>query len=91
VLARLTRKEKEMIKVEKAVEGLENVTTLRELTETVVGKAVIANFAKIGKLKDGHKVTPLLIKAAILARGQGKGELCQEFVRVVRKVVVSSS
>ena len=39
-----------MIKVEKAVEGLENVTTLRELTETVVGKAVIANFAKIGKL-----------------------------------------
>jgi hypothetical protein len=85
VLDKLTRKENEMIKVEKAVEGLENVTTLRELTETVVGKAVIANFAKIGK------VTPLLIKAAILARGQGKGELCQEFVRVVRKVVVSSS
>ena len=74
-----------MIKVEKAVEGLENVTTLRELTETVVGKAVIAYFAKIGK------VSPLLIKAAILAMRQGKGELCQEFVRVVRKVVVSSS
>jgi len=68
-----------MIKVEKALEGLENVTTLRELTETVVGKAIIEKFAKIGK------VTPLLIKAAIVR--DLKGELCQEFVRVVRKVV----
>jgi putative effector of murein hydrolase len=69
--------------VSRALGGLENVTTLRELTETVVGKAIIEKFAKIGK------VTPLLIKAAILARGDGKGELCQEFVRVVRKVVQS--
>ncbi len=64
------------------VANLEKVATVRELTETDLGEAVIKRFAESVPDK---KVTPLLVKALILK--DYKGEMCAEFVRVVRAVV----
>ena len=68
-----------MTTVERSLAHLENVTALHELTETVLGEAVIKQFAKAGK------VTSEQVKAFIME--DYNGELCKEFVKVVRKVV----
>jgi len=70
-----------MITYEQALKNLNNVKTLKELTETVLGNAVIERMAEITGSKD---LAPR-IKETILKNP--KGELCAEFVNVVRKVI----
>jgi len=70
-----------MITYEQALKNLNNVKTLKELTETVLGNAVIERMAEIAGSKD---LAPR-IKETILENP--KGELCAEFVNVVRKVI----
>jgi len=70
-----------MTAYERALKNLENIETLKELTETVLGEAVIERFAEVA----GNKDLAPRVKDTILKNP--KGELCAEFVDVVRKVV----
>jgi hypothetical protein len=70
-----------MTTYEQALKNLNKVETLKELTETVLGNAVIERMAEI----TGNKDLAPRIKETILKNP--KGELCAEFVNVVRKVV----
>ena len=70
-----------MATYEQALKNLENVETVKQLTETVLGEAVIQRFAEVA----GDKALAPRIKDRILK--DYRGELCAEFVNVVRKVV----
>ena len=83
-----------MTAYERALKNLENIETLsadqllivkriliKELTETVLGEAVIERYAEIA----GNKDLAPRVKNTILK--DPKGELCAEFVDVVRKAV----
>jgi|TARA_R110000796_G_scaffold128828_2_gene244435 hypothetical protein len=54
---------------------------IKEMTETVIGKDIISQVAKMGE------VTPDKIKDLILS--DYNGEMCKEFIRVLRFVVQS--
>ena len=72
-----------MIKVQQALENIENVQTLAELTDTVLGQVVIEQFAATAAT-----ATPKIVQDKILS--DYNGALTKEFIRVVREVVKST-
>lgn len=72
-----------MIKVEQALENIENVTTLAEMTDTLLGQTVIERFAACSS-----SATPKIVRDKILTNYNGA--LTREFVRVVRAVIKSA-
>ena len=72
-----------MNKVQQALENIENVQTLAELTDTVLGQVVIEQFAATSAT-----ATPKIVQDKILS--DYNGALTKEFIRVVREVVKST-
>ena len=72
-----------MIKVQQALENIENVQTLAELTDTVLGQVVIEQFAATSAT-----ATRKIVQDKFLS--DYNGALTKEFIRVVREVVKST-